>query len=102
MDLHSTDSEESPYSAMTLNERLVEAGLRTEFDQAAYANNESSMRSVLAKVDLGSEAADKIIEWVRTSPHSMYRNSHRRSKRLAVWVVLAIAVVTAILIFTRS
>ena len=87
---------------MTVNERLFEAGLLAEFDQAAYANNESSMRSVLAKVDLGSEAANAIIEWVRTSPHSMYRNSHRRPKKVAIWVVLAIAVTTAILVFTRS
>ncbi|BAV34404.1 hypothetical protein SCL_2115 [Sulfuricaulis limicola] len=63
----------SPYSAMTVNERLFEAGLMEEFDKAAFVHDEAKIREVLAKVDLGPEAADKVIEWVKNSPHSMYR-----------------------------
>jgi len=65
--------EESPYAAMTVNERLFEAGLLEQFDSAAYAYDDARMREILARVDLGDEAADGIINWVKTSPHSMYR-----------------------------
>ena len=87
---------------MTVNERLVAAGLLDDFDQAAYANNESKMRAVLAKVDLGEEAGTAIVEWVRTSPHSTYRKSHGGPKRVAIIIVLALAVTTALLVILKS
>jgi hypothetical protein len=65
--------EESPYSAMTVNERLAEAGLLYQFDEAAFAHDEEKIRDVLALVDLGDGAAGHIIEWIKSSPHSMYR-----------------------------
>jgi len=64
---------ESPYSAMTVNERLVAAGLLGEFENAAFAHDDERIRDVLAKVDLGDDSATAIIEWIKTSPASMYR-----------------------------
>ena len=69
--------EESPYSAMTVNERLFVAGVLEEFDRAAFAKNDDKIRDVLAQVDIGDEDADKIIEWVKNSPYSMYRNQRK-------------------------
>lgn len=62
----------SPYAGMTVNERLFAAGLLYSFEEAAHAKDENAIRAILTKVDLGEEAANEIIEWVKSSPHSPY------------------------------
>ena len=65
---------QSPYAGMTVNERLFIAGLLDDFDKAAHAKNEEEIRVILAKVDLGYESANEIIEWVKNSPYSPYKS----------------------------
>lgn len=62
----------SPYAGMTVIERPFTAGLLDSFEKAAYAKDEKAIRAILAKVDLGDDAANEIIEWVKSSPHSPY------------------------------
>lgn len=56
-------SERPDYSAMTVNERLVEAGLLEAFDVAAKARNREAMLRLLAEVDVAHPAstADPIL-----------------------------------------
>jgi hypothetical protein len=66
-------TEDSPYSAMTVNERLFEAGLFDQFDRAAHAHDTKEVEALLAKVDLPPEGIRQVIDWLYTSPHSVYR-----------------------------
>jgi hypothetical protein len=55
---------ESRYAGMTNNERLVEAGLLSEWSAAARSRNRDRMIELLGKVDLGDQAewiADKVL-----------------------------------------
>ena len=55
--------ERSPYVAMTVNERLVVAGLLEEFERAAVARDRDRMIHILERVDLAAadECADAIL-----------------------------------------
>jgi len=64
---------DSPYSAMTVNERLFEAGLFDQFERAAHAHDTKEVEVILAKVDLPPEGIRQVIDWLYTSPHSIYR-----------------------------
>lgn len=44
------------YGGMTVNERLVESGLITEWDSATDSRDRQRMIDVLKKVDLGNQA----------------------------------------------
>jgi hypothetical protein len=63
----------SPYSGMTANERLCEAGVFAEFERAAHAHDTPRVEQILAQVDLPPEGIHKVIEWIYTSPYSIYR-----------------------------
>ncbi len=66
-------TEDSPYSAMTVNERLFEAGLFDQFERAAHAHDTKEVETLLAKVDLPPEGISQVIDWLYTSPYSIYR-----------------------------
>ncbi len=59
---------------MTVNERLVVAGLFDEFERAAHANETEEVKRILAKVDLSPENIEGVITFIYTSPQSIYRN----------------------------
>jgi len=63
----------SPYGGMTVNERLCEAGVFAEFERAAHAHDTPRVEQILAQVDLPPESIRSIVEWLYTSPHSIYR-----------------------------
>jgi hypothetical protein len=63
----------SPYSAMTVNERLFEAGLFADFERAAHAHDTKRVEELLAKVDLPPEGIRQVVDWLYTSPQSIYR-----------------------------
>jgi hypothetical protein len=63
----------SPYSSMTVNERLCEAGVFAEFERAAHAHDTARVEKILARVDLPPEGIRSVIDWLYTSPHSIYR-----------------------------
>src|SRR4051812_4862258 len=65
----------SPYSSMSLIERLSEAGLSKEFDKAAFADDEIKLRELLTRVDLDADSIEKTLEWIRSSPYSPF-NKH--------------------------
>ena len=44
------------FDAMTVNERLSEAGLLDDYDRAITANDEVALNEILAKVDLRRDA----------------------------------------------
>lgn len=50
------------YSAMTVNERLFEAGLLNDFDKAVKKRNISKLLEILTKVELTHEQAQRIID----------------------------------------
>ena len=50
-------SERRDYSAMTVNERLVEAGLLEAFDIAAKARNREAMLGLLAEISVPNPAS---------------------------------------------
>lgn len=56
-------SERADYSAMTVNERLAEAGLLEAFDNAAIARNREAMLRLLSEVAVDDPAstADPIL-----------------------------------------
>ena len=56
-------SERPDYSAMTINERLAEAGLLDAFDIAATSRDREAMMRLLAEVDVADPAstADPIL-----------------------------------------
>jgi len=64
---------ESPYGGMTVNERLVEAGLFDQFEAAAYAYDTDLLKQIMAKVDLSPDNIQAILIWIRDSPQSRYR-----------------------------
>jgi hypothetical protein len=66
-------TEDSPYSAMTVNERLFEAGLFDQFERAAHAHDTKEVETLLAKVDLPPEGISQVIDWLYTSPYSIFR-----------------------------
>ena len=66
--------ENSPYSAMTVNERLFEAGLFADFERAAHAHDTKRVEELLAKVDLPTEGIRQVVDWLYTSPQSIYRD----------------------------
>ena len=66
-------SEHSPYSAMTVNERLFDAGLFADFERAAHAHDTERVEELLAKVDLSAEGIQQVVHWLYTSPQSIYR-----------------------------
>jgi hypothetical protein len=54
----------SPYSGMTLNERIVISGHLSEWDAAVYAADRKKMIEILERVDMGNQAeslADQIL-----------------------------------------
>jgi hypothetical protein len=53
----------SKYCGMTVNERLFEAGLIPEWDQAVLMRDHGKLMELLVQVDLGDQA-EKIIESV--------------------------------------
>lgn len=55
--------DKSSYAAMTVNERLVMAGLIDEWDRAVNARNRNEMIAVLKRVDVeGADmTADKVL-----------------------------------------
>ena len=55
---------ENRYSGMTVNERLIAAGLVEAFDAAARARDRSEMVSILSQVDVDYAAwsADTILQ----------------------------------------
>ena len=57
----------SPYAAMTVNERLVEAGLLDRWDTAARARDRAVMVAVLREVDMG-ELAESTADAVLADP----------------------------------
>ena len=62
----------SEYNAMTVNERLYEAGLIKAFDKAAKKHNIKELNKILTQVELSEEDISKIIDWVENSPHSEF------------------------------
>ncbi len=66
-------TEDSPYSAMAVNERLFEAGLFDQFERAAHAHDTKGVETLLTKVDLSPEGIRQVIDWLYTSPLSIYR-----------------------------
>ena len=66
-------NEHSPFRGMTVNERLWEAGVFAEFERAAHANDTAQVKRILAQVDLPPESSQAIIDWIYTSPQSIYR-----------------------------
>ena len=46
----------SPYSAMTVNERLFSAGRLVEWDQAVRTRDRTRMIEILQSVDMGDDA----------------------------------------------
>jgi hypothetical protein len=58
---------------MTVNERLFEAGLFDQFERAAHARDTKEVETLLAKVDLPPEGISQVIDWLYTSPYSIYR-----------------------------
>jgi hypothetical protein len=65
--------DDSPYSAMTVNERLFEAGLFADFERAAHAHDTKRVEELLGKVDLPPEGIRQVVAWLYTSPQSIYR-----------------------------
>ena len=59
---------------MTVNERLFAAGLFVEFERAAHAHDTQRVEEILAKVDLPPEGIRAVVEWIYSSPHSIYRD----------------------------
>lgn len=55
------------YDAMTVNERLVVAGLMNKFDQAVGARDVESLKRVLRQVELSDENIAAIVERVLPS-----------------------------------
>ena len=66
-------NEPSPYGGMTVNERLVVAGLFDEFERAAHAHETERVEAILAQVDLSPENIAAIVNSIYTSPQSIYR-----------------------------
>jgi hypothetical protein len=52
------------YDAMTVNERLVGAGLMGQFDQAVRAGDVESLKRILGEVELSDENIAAIVERV--------------------------------------
>lgn len=59
--------QESRFAGMTLNERLFEAGLLSEWSAAALSRNRARMIELLGKVDLGDQA-ESITDTVLSNP----------------------------------
>lgn len=57
----------SQYAGMTTNERLLEAGLLSEWNDAARSRNRERMIELLCKVDLGDQAG-QIADMVLSNP----------------------------------
>ena len=55
------------YSAMTVNERLFEAGLLNAWDAAAKARSRAEMVDILLKVELGDDA-EPIADGILANP----------------------------------
>lgn len=64
MDTLAGGVEENPYEAMTVNERLFNAGLLERFDAAFKESNEDTLREILALVNLKNEDAEAIIKFI--------------------------------------
>jgi hypothetical protein len=62
-----SDETEINYGGMTVNERLYEAGLISEWDHAAHARDRHRMVELLRKVDL-SRDAEKICDAILANP----------------------------------
>jgi hypothetical protein len=61
---------ESKYAGMTTNERLLEAGLLSEWDAAAHSRNRERMIELLGSVDLGDQA-----EWIADTVYRIPGNT---------------------------
>jgi hypothetical protein len=56
------------YDAMTVNERLGEAGFFSIFDRAAFAGKDEELARVLALVELPEEGIKAVIDRIHNSP----------------------------------
>jgi hypothetical protein len=62
---------ESPYAAMTVNERLFASGRMVEWDEAVQARDRERMITILLSVDMGQQAqitVDRILEGTSILP----------------------------------
>ena len=60
---------ESPkYSGMTVNERLVLAGLMEEFDAAVHARDVDRAMKVLERVEMTPEQAEETVHTILENP----------------------------------
>jgi hypothetical protein len=58
----------SPYSGMTINERLHEAGLREGFDAAASRKDRDAMIRLLTRVDVEPGDAERSVALILADP----------------------------------
>lgn len=56
------------FAGMTVNERLFEAGLMAEFDEAARQRDQKRMIEILKKVELPHDQAEATSDAIISSP----------------------------------
>jgi hypothetical protein len=56
------------FGGMTVNERLYEAGLLDEFDEAARARNHAAMIRILKQVEMGDKYAALTADAILANP----------------------------------
>jgi hypothetical protein len=56
------------YRGMTVNERLVAAGLLNAFDAAARSRNKSNMIDILLQVQLDANQAEETVKAILNDP----------------------------------
>lgn len=69
------NNEHSPYGGMTVNERLMEVGIFDEFERAVHSHDTARVEQLLAQVDLPPDGIRAVVQWIYTSPQSIYRGS---------------------------
>jgi len=60
--------EKPKYVGMTTNERLCEAGLMDQFDDATKGRNKEQMRHILRHVELSENDAEAIADTILADP----------------------------------
>ena len=56
------------YRGMTVNERLFEAGLLDQWDEAVRAGDNAAMAAILVRVEIAEEGATQIVATVLANP----------------------------------
>jgi hypothetical protein len=62
------ETAQADYSAMTVNERLLTAGLLDEWDAAVHRRDRATMISILMRVDLSKKDATWSVDTVLANP----------------------------------